>query len=137
MRREQILARVCRALSGKTQGEVAVEIGVDRSLVARFESGESVPAPGQLERLAGSAGLTLADAEQILRHCETLQRPRHRQGEGVADLFDRLAEEVRGVAEEAYRRLLTLPLPGRPPDPEDRRAEVSQEPAPQKPKAQE
>ncbi len=44
MRREQVLARLLRAVSGKTQEQFGEATGIHTSLVAQFELGRAVPA---------------------------------------------------------------------------------------------
>ena len=118
MRRENLKARLLRALSGKTQEQFAQEIGVHPSLVAQIELGLFTPRPELLARLAESAALGPEDAEEILRVAETLGRERQRRGreEGL----DLLGESVRDLLSRTQRRLLTLPAPARLPASEDR-----------------
>jgi transcriptional regulator with XRE-family HTH domain len=122
MRGEQRLARLLRALSGKTQEEVAEEIGVYRSHIAQIELGEVVPGPEHLAAMAESAGISVADGEELLGLYETRRRPRRRWGRGrdAEELLDRMAEGLRSDAGTVYERLLTLQLPGSLPKPEDR-----------------
>jgi len=69
MKRENLLARLLRALSGKSQERVAEEIGVHPSLVGQIENGQ--PATGDyLERLAHAASITLAQGWEILSRYE-------------------------------------------------------------------
>jgi transcriptional regulator with XRE-family HTH domain len=120
MKRKNLLARLFRALSGKPQGQIAEEIGVHPSLVGQWEQGQSVPPAEPLKSLAKSAGLTVADGEELLDQAETLRRRRHRHGLGTEDLFQTLTEDLRSNVETAWRRLLTLPLPGTAPSADDR-----------------
>ena len=120
MKREHYLARVFRALSGRTQGEMAEEIGVNVSLVGQIEQGQVLPSAESLKGMAAAAGLTVAEGEEILALADTLRRKRHRQGVGIEDLLDEAADAVRSQIQSSFRRLLTLPLPGDPPKPEDR-----------------
>lgn len=120
MRREQVLARLLRALSGMTQEQIGGEIGVHASLIAQFELGRAVPGRDHLERMAKAARLTLRDAEEVLRLGEALQQPRQRRGEGAEDLLDELAQEARSKAGTGYEHLLRLPVPGSSPQDEDR-----------------
>jgi transcriptional regulator with XRE-family HTH domain len=126
VRRENLLARVLRALSGKSQEQVAEDIGVARSLVAQFEHGEVVPGCEHLAAMARSARLILADAEKILPLCESLRRTRSRPGGSARKVLDRLQAELRDHLEAAYERLLTLPLPGSQPQPADRHKAAEQ-----------
>jgi transcriptional regulator with XRE-family HTH domain len=119
MKREQVLARLLRALSGMTQEQIGEEIGVHTSLIAQFELGRAVPSREHLERMAKAARLTLRDAEEILRLGEALQQPRLRRGEGAEDLLDELAQEARSKAGTGYEHLLRLPIPDSSPQSED------------------
>jgi transcriptional regulator with XRE-family HTH domain len=111
MRREHIMARMLRALSGKTQQRFGEETGIAPSVIADFELGEVVPSRDHLERMAAAVGLTVASAEEALRYLDTLRRPLQRRGEGAKPILDGIVEGVRSEVEDAYRRLLTLPLP--------------------------
>ena len=120
MGREALLAHLLRALAGKSQEVVAEELGVHSSLIGHFERGRVVPGRSYLERLAAGAGITLREAEEILRLYEAFRRSRQARGRGAEDLLDGLAQGVRAHAESVYRRVLRLPLPGGAPAPEDR-----------------
>ena len=125
MRREHTLARLLRALTGKTQEQLAEDIGVNRSLVAQIEQGEVVPGRDQLAAMAGIAGITLSNAEEILSLYETRRRSPQRWGGPAVELLDQMTERLRAHAGVAYQRLLTLPLPDTPPNAWDReRAEA-------------
>lgn len=119
MRRENLVARLLRALSGKTQDQLAGEIGVHPSLVAQIELGLLAPRPELLARMAGSAALTLENADDVLRLVEGFQQDRQQGGREVEDL-DQLGEELRLHISRIQRRLLTLPVPENLPRPEDR-----------------
>jgi transcriptional regulator with XRE-family HTH domain len=121
MKREHYLARVLRALSGLTQAEIAEEIGVNVSLVGQIEQGQVLPSAESLKGMATAAGLTVAEGEEILALADTLRRKRRRQGLGIEDLLDEATEELRSHLQSSFRRLLTLPLPGDLPQPDDRR----------------
>jgi transcriptional regulator with XRE-family HTH domain len=112
MRREHIMARLLRALSGKTQQRFGEETGIDPSVIADYELGKALPGQDHLERMAAAVGLTVASAEEALRFLDTLRRPRQRRGAGAQPLLDGIVEEVRSEVEGAYRRLLTLRPPG-------------------------
>ncbi len=111
MRRDNVIARILRALSGKTQEQIGEDIGVHPSLIAQFELGKALPNRDHLERMAKRNGLNLEDADGLLRQYETLQQPRHRQGESPESLLDEMEGEVRTVMTAAYQSLLRLPLP--------------------------
>jgi len=120
MRREHMIARLCRALSGKTQEEFGRDLGIRPSLIAQFELGLVVPGGEYLELMARGAGLTLSGADEILRFVETLRGSRVRRGESVEDVLAGIAERLRSHLDHSYRRLLTLPLPELSPRAEDR-----------------
>ncbi len=111
MRREHTMARLLRALSGKTQAQFGEETGLEASAVALFELGKAVPSQGQLERMAAAVDLTAAQTEELLRFVDTLRRPRRRRGAEERSLLDGIAAGVRSELDGAYRRLLGLRLP--------------------------
>ena len=120
MSRKNVMVRVFRALSGKTQREFARTAGVDAILLARYERGSVEPGRDHLARIAEAAGFTVADGEEILRYFDKLRQPRQRAGAGIDDLIN----GVSGVLSRSYQRLLRLPLvepprlePGDRPDP--------------------
>jgi len=120
MRRETKLARLLRAVSGPTQEQLAADLGVAQSLIAQIELGEVVPSTATLHAMAGRAGITLAEAEVLLRLYEACRRASRRRGRSADDLLEGLADDVRTRAHAAYRRLLTLPLPDQTPRAEER-----------------
>jgi len=120
MQREHLLARLLRALSGKSQERISEEIGLHPSHVAQFELGLVMPAPKHLERLAAGAGITLREAEEILSLYEAFRRSPRQRGRSAGEPLDRLVEGVRIHTGAAYRRVLNLPLPEILPKPEER-----------------
>jgi transcriptional regulator with XRE-family HTH domain len=104
MQRENLIARVFRALSGKSQKQTAEEMGVDPSLVARVELGEVAPDRKYLEALGRTAGHTAEDGEEILRFYDTLRQPRRRAGQGAEALTEGLAKEMEAAAPTARPR---------------------------------
>ena len=119
MKRENLVARLLRALAGKSQEKVAEEIGVHPSFIGQIEKGQPV-AREHLERLARSAGITLAQAWEILSRYEVFRQTSRREGRSPEILFEQLAAEVRVQAGTAYQRLLALPLPEPLPEAADR-----------------
>ena len=117
MRQEHMIARLLRALSGKTQEEIGEEIGVGSSLIAQFERGKVLPSQEHLERLAKSIGLTVPDAETILRLFQALRDPRFRRGETVTDIVEGLREVTGALMNATYLQMLGVPMPGGPPEP--------------------
>lgn len=120
MKREHVIARLCRALSGKTQEQFGGDLGIGPTLISQIELGLIVPNPEYLAAMTRAAGLTVTGAHEVLRFVETLQRDRVRQGESAGDVLVRTAESLRSHLDEAHRRLLTVPLPEALPHPEDR-----------------
>jgi transcriptional regulator with XRE-family HTH domain len=120
MKREILMARLLRALAGKSQERMGEEIGVHPSLLAYYEAGKGVPPREHLEKLARGAGITVDEASQILDFYESLPQARRRVAEDSEKPLWRLMEELRSQAESAYRRILALPLPLSPPTAADR-----------------
>ena len=121
MRREHIMARLLRAVSGTSQEQFGKEAGIHPSLVAQFELGTVVPSRDHLERMAEAVALTVSSTEEALRFLDSLRRSRKRRGSDVETLLATIAEGVRAEVDAAHRRLLTLSLPEALPLVEDRR----------------
>jgi transcriptional regulator with XRE-family HTH domain len=119
MEQQHMIARILRALSGKTQEQVAEELGVDASLIAQFERGKALPSQEHLDGLARSAKLTVPDAEMILRLFDMLREPPLRRSEHLDEAVERLQELAGVVIKAAYVQLLGVPIPGGPPKPEE------------------
>lgn len=117
MRQEHMIARLLRALSGKTQEQIGEELGVGSSLIAQFERGKVLPSREHLERLAKSIGLTVPDAETILRLFHALREPRFRQSESIGETVERLQELAGALTKAAYLQMLGVPMPGGAPEP--------------------
>jgi transcriptional regulator with XRE-family HTH domain len=107
MRRENILARLLRAVSGKSQEQFGEETGIHASRLACFELGRAVPSRRDLERMAAAVGLSLAGAEEGLRALDMLRKPPLPPGAEAGPLAE-IAEGVRAEVEQSYRRLLAL-----------------------------
>jgi transcriptional regulator with XRE-family HTH domain len=114
------MARLCRALSGKTQEQLGRDLGIRPSLIAQFERGLVVPGRKYLKLMARDAGLTLPSADEVLRLVETLRESRVRRGESVEDVLAGTIEGLRSHLEDSYLRFLRLPLPEVSPRAEDR-----------------
>ncbi len=56
MRRERLVA--ARKVIGKTQEQVAEEVGVDRTTIGTWERGEYTPAPQQRPAYANALGVS-------------------------------------------------------------------------------
>ncbi len=130
--RSQLKVRMVRALSGLSQDDFERESGVAN--VAAFENGQRPPSAAQLDQMAGAAGLTPDDCEEMLRDYEarvlrnggTRKPPRRLAAGGVAlsleaviDCYDAriaardsrlpgLREAQRQEAREAWERLRPL-----------------------------
>ncbi len=121
MKREILMARLLRALAGKSQERMGEEVGIHPSLLAHYEAGKGVPPREHLEKLARGAGITVDEASQLLDLHESFRQTRRRAPEGSPEPLWRLVEEIRAHAESACRRILALPLPASPATAEDRR----------------
>ncbi|HYG63461.1 MAG TPA: helix-turn-helix transcriptional regulator, partial [Thermoanaerobaculia bacterium] len=111
MTRRQELARLLRALSGKTQEDFAEAIGSHPSLIGLIEIGRADPGDTVLRTMARAAGLDLADARLLLDEHERLARFRRQRLNGEVDLMSALPERLRDHLSAALRRLWTLPRP--------------------------
>jgi transcriptional regulator with XRE-family HTH domain len=120
MRREHYVARVLRAVSGKSQEQLGKEVGIQPARIARFELGQALPSPEQLRRLASGSGISVEDAEEILRRVDTLRQPKPARSPIPDDLFDRFTQRLRADLQSAYERILELPRPDEIPCAEDR-----------------
>lgn len=120
MERNNLMARLFRAISGMKQKEFAAACDLHPVTVANIELGEEKPRPQHLADMAAVVGLEPRDGVEVLRLCETLQRQRLRQGPDVDGLFLDLRETVLSRADRLLDRLLRLPLPGEHPSPADR-----------------
>lgn len=107
MKRENRIVRLARALSGKSQERFGEEVRVAPKMITAYEAGDRKPGDETTKRVAGGAGLTVREAEDILRFAATLAGPRRRSGQTAADLRDDLA----ALVSRFHQRLLRLPLP--------------------------
>lgn len=120
MKRNQRMARLFRALSGKTQDQFGKDTGIHPVTIADIERGKDKPGPRYLEIMARDVGLSVADGEEILQFSDTLRKKRVRLGSNPEDLFAGLDETLRARGQRLFQRLVSLPLPGKDPKPEDR-----------------
>lgn len=120
MKRENLKARLLRAVSGKTLEQLSWEIGVPPGLISQIEQGKMQARPDYLERLAANEGLTPADAEAILREYETRRASNSRRGRSGEEVREKLHADLRSHVDGCYERLLSLPVPKTDPRPEDR-----------------
>lgn len=96
------------------------EIGVYPTLIAQIETGQVEPTRDHLRRMAQCAGLTDSDAEDLMHRYEELRQRRTRRHHGEEDFIADLTERLREQLTATYQRLLELPPPWEPPQPEDR-----------------
>src|SRR5829696_3026174 len=120
MKRGQRLTRLFRALTDKTQQELAAELGISKGALTDCEAGKLKPSSGLLGRMAERAGITVDDGDELLQLHDTLSRTRQRVGGNPETLFADLGEPLRSRAHRAFQRLLTLRLPDTSPRAEDR-----------------
>jgi transcriptional regulator with XRE-family HTH domain len=116
-----VVARLLRALSGKSQDQLAADSGLHPSLVASFETAKAVPRQDHLEKLAQGAGITLEEISELVELFQTYRNARRRLSDREAEtaltrLCEQLLEHVRAV----HQQLRLLPVPPPPPSPEDR-----------------
>lgn len=121
MERNNLIARLLRAGSGKSQEQLADDAELHKVTIANIESGLHTPEAETLEQIAGGVSLTTADGEELLKLYESLQRQRLRPGRDMDDLLANLLEELRNRSHLLMERLRRLPFPGETPSPEDRR----------------
>lgn len=108
MRRENTMARMLRALAGMTQEQVAEALDVHPSLIAQIELDEVAPSPGQLEAMARQAGLTVAGAEELLAHYDSLRQSGRWRGQGLEETLQTVMTTMRDHLTKAYEELETL-----------------------------
>jgi tetratricopeptide (TPR) repeat protein/DNA-binding XRE family transcriptional regulator len=107
MKKENRIVRLARALAGKSQERFGEEVRVAPKMIGAYEAGDRTPGAETTERVAAGAGLTVRDAEDILRFADTLARPRSRNGQTAADLRD----DLTALVSRFHERVLRLPLP--------------------------
>ncbi|HVG07161.1 MAG TPA: helix-turn-helix transcriptional regulator, partial [Thermoanaerobaculia bacterium] len=120
MNRENRLVRLFRALTDKTQQELAAELGIMKGTLTNCESGKLKPSSALLDRMAERAGITVGQGDELLQLHDTLSRTPQRVGRDPEALFADLGEPLRTRAHRAFQRLLILRLPDTPPRAEDR-----------------
>jgi transcriptional regulator with XRE-family HTH domain len=117
MTRNQRLVRMLRGLSSLSQGQLARKTGLSSNRIAALEAGDLEPTAQDLQRIAEQAGLTAADAEQLMRFWETLSTNRQRYDQGSLETLPVLADVLKQQLATVLLRLLALPGPDA--DPED------------------
>ena len=81
IRRKRVLLIRARKAAGFTQEEAAYRLDVDRSTIARWESGETEPLPCLRPKLAKLLGITLAKLEELLLAVDTETDPSPAEGD--------------------------------------------------------
>lgn len=120
MERNNRMARLFRAISGKSQDQFAKDTGIHPVTIADIERGKDKAGARQLELMARDVGLRVEDGEEILQFSDTLRKQRVRLSGNPEDPFAGLDETLRTRGQRLFERLLSLPLPVPPPSPEDR-----------------
>ncbi|HYU33292.1 MAG TPA: helix-turn-helix transcriptional regulator [Thermoanaerobaculia bacterium] len=108
MTRENVMARLLRALSGLTQEQMADAIDVHPSLITQIELDQVTPSPEQLAGMARAAGITVPGAEELLVHYDTLRRSSRWRGGGLEELVQKLAVDLRDLVLTASDEILAL-----------------------------
>jgi transcriptional regulator with XRE-family HTH domain len=124
---EHLMARAIRAFSGLKQDEMGEESGIPSSLIDQVEQGKVMPDGDHLKRIAACAGITEADAEELLRVYQTQRDSWHRSSQGVDTTLDNLVRRLRLHCANAFRRLLKLRPPERPPAAEEDRRQAEEQ----------
>jgi DNA-binding XRE family transcriptional regulator len=120
MQRSNVLVRLFRALSEKSQPIFAAEVGVHPGTMVAYEAGRYEPSPEHLEEMARVTGYTVAQGIEILQFCQDLRKPRTLQGQGAEDLFAEAGELFSNRARIAYQRMLRARLLAGVPDEDDK-----------------
>jgi tetratricopeptide (TPR) repeat protein len=121
MKRENLKARLLRALAGLSQVQMARRIGRSAAQIDQWERGNGVPGAEDLKLLAEQgAEIALEDADELLDLYETQRQAFRRRSAGAGSILDDLAARLGRFCVHAVRRLLKLPLPERQASPEDR-----------------
>lgn len=106
MTRENVMARLLRALSGMTQEQMADEIDVHPSLITQIELDQVTPSPEQLAGMARAAGITVPGAEELLVHYDALRRSGRWRGGGIEDALHKLTADLRDLFLTTYDEIL-------------------------------
>ena len=120
MSRSHQIARLLRAVTELSQDEFAQATGISSHLIAQIESGRMEPGHSRLQKMAGKVGITLSDAEDLLRHLDTLREYRDHLRKGGEEIMPALMEQLGRLLSDAYLRMLALPYPPEAPREADR-----------------
>jgi transcriptional regulator with XRE-family HTH domain len=108
MRRENLMARMLRALAGTTQEQAAEALDVHPSLISQIEMDEVAPSPSQLETMARQADLTVAGAEELLAHYDALRRSGRWRGQGREETLEVMKATMRDHLTRGFEELNAL-----------------------------
>jgi transcriptional regulator with XRE-family HTH domain len=115
MKREILMARLLRALAGKTQEAMSEDTGLHPSTLGQVEAGKTSPSREHLEALARGAGITVADAAELVELYESYRRVRGEPGDRVETALHQLSARMLFHVEASLRRIAALhPNPGLP-----------------------
>lgn len=110
--RSQRIAGMLRGMAGLSQRRFAEKVGLHPRQIAAFEGGEVEPTPQELQRIAQlGMGMTVADAEELLRQADAMARYRERQQEGRDEALPALMDRLQRQLSDTFLRLLALPGP--------------------------
>ena len=105
------MARVLRAVTGLSQGRFAKRAGLRPTEIANIESGQTEPTVHHLQRIAEGAGMTAADADELMRYAEALIDYRQRLDRGTDEVLPALVKRLEWQLSRTFLRLLALPGP--------------------------
>ncbi len=120
MSRSHQVARLLRSVTEMSQEEFAKATGISPHLVSQIEAGRMEPGRSHLQKMARKVGITLSDADEVLRHLEALRDFRHRQQQGSEDALPALMGQLGSLLAAVFHRLLALPQPAHVPRQADR-----------------
>jgi transcriptional regulator with XRE-family HTH domain len=108
MKREILMARLLRALAGKTQEAMSEDTGLHPSMVAQVESGKAVPSQQHLEALARGAGIAVVDAAELVELYESYRQVRGEPGDSMELALHQLSARMLFHVEASLRRIQAL-----------------------------
>jgi len=115
MKREILMARLLRALAGKSQAAMGEDTGLHPSMVAHVEAGKNPPSQEHLEALARGAGITVADAAELVELYESYRQARGEPGDQLEHALHQLSARMLFHIEASLRRISALhPNPALP-----------------------
>jgi transcriptional regulator with XRE-family HTH domain len=108
MKQEILMARLLRALAGKSQEAMGEEAGLQPSMVAQVELGKTSPSPKHLEALARGAGISVEDAAELVGLYESYRQTRREPGDHVEMALHQLSAQMLLHVEASLRRIQAL-----------------------------